>query len=155
MHADASRTGASFVAKRSPANPRQMLVDMIEGNPGASKDYLFDKFRELISEDDDCMRAVAWYFFVNFYEYETTTRNRKPNHQGRVASQARQRVMVERIKQKIILMDLILPSGKRLGDSTFADCAKAGGWFAKLARSGKPGQIVGKVLTEAQLKKLK
>lgn len=43
---------------------------------------------------------------------------------------------------------------KALRDNTGKDCAKAGGWFAALAKRVKPNEKVGSVLSEAQLQKL-
>jgi hypothetical protein len=52
--------------------------------------------------------------------------------------------------------DFRMESGMPLfGYWTFAECAKARGWFATLAKMGKPTQIVGKVLSEADLHKVR
>lgn len=39
-------------------------------------------------------------------------------------------------------------------EATFAEVRKEGGLFVKIGKLGKPSQVVGKVLTEAQLQKL-
>jgi hypothetical protein len=54
----------------------------------------------------------------------------------------------------IVLMNLELPNGKALKDSTFSECAKAGGFFSKVAKMGKPNAIVGKTMDEAALRKV-
>lgn len=52
----------------------------------------------------------------------------------------------------VVLMNLVLPSGNALRHSTFADCAKAGGWLAEVAKLGKPTEAVDKKLTEGDLR---
>jgi hypothetical protein len=154
MHSDTSRSGASFVAKRSEVNPRELLIGIIEQTDDIKdKDALFDQFREAIQDDERYQRAIDWYFFVNMYDYLVTSRNQKPSPQ----EQAKRQAAVDNIKQqitKVVLLNFVLPNGKALRDCTFADCAKAGGWLAKVAAKGKPNQIVGKVLGENELRAL-
>lgn len=154
LHADSTKLGASFVAKRAPANPRELIITLVEERPTASKDELFDSFRELL--DPDYQRAVDWYFFVNMYEYQVTNRNRKPSSRTDAASSAQ--AQVDAVKQRIVdmvLLDLVLPNGKVLREATGAECTRAGGWFAAIAKKVKPRQIVGSVLTEEQLQALR
>jgi hypothetical protein len=152
LHADETRVGASFVAKRTTANPRQIVVRLVESRKGATKDELFEEFREELDADPDMRRAVEWYFFVNMYEYQVTSRNsRKPV----LAPKQNRQEQIEALKSRVVqvvLLDLKLPTGKLLRESTFAECARAGGFFAKIAKKGQPKQIVGKVLTEEQLR---
>lgn len=51
----------------------------------------------------------------------------------------------------VVLLDLVLPNGKALRDATGADCAKAGGFFAEVAKTIKPTQVVDRHLSEADL----
>lgn len=60
---------------------------------------------------------------------------------------------VRRVNQ-IALMNLVLPGGVTLRHATFADCAKAGGWFADVAKCGKATEAVDKKLTEADLRNI-
>lgn len=158
MHSDTTRVGADFIAKRSLVNPRELLLRIIEGADDVSnKDALFMEFCEAIQDDPDYQRAVDWYFFVNFYDYEVTSRNKKPSPEERRRRQAAQETEVENIKRqitKVVLMNWAMPNGKMLRDCTFAECADAGGWLAKVAKQGKPNQIVGKILSEHDLRGL-
>ena len=54
----------------------------------------------------------------------------------------------------IVLLNLVLPSGKMLKDSTGAECAGAGGWYTKIASRVAPDEVVGNVLSEEQLRKI-
>lgn len=60
---------------------------------------------------------------------------------------------VERLRQ-VILLDMVLPTGKKLRDSTGAECAKAGGFFSEVARYLKPSEVVDKHLNEAELQNI-
>ncbi len=75
----------------------------------------------------------------------------------RAASNERVTQEISRIKGRLVhmcLLDLILPGGKRLRHSTFADCAKAGGWFVAIAKHGKPSESVDKKLSETDLRNI-
>jgi hypothetical protein len=55
----------------------------------------------------------------------------------------------------IVLFDLMQPNGTLLRHCTFRECGKLKGWYAKLEGKGKPNEIVGDVLSEEQLQKIK
>lgn len=57
-------------------------------------------------------------------------------------------------KAKMIALDLVMPTGKKLRDSTKTECAAAGGWYAAIADRLEPGQIVGNVFTEDQVREV-
>jgi hypothetical protein len=46
---------------------------------------------------------------------------------------------------------LVLPTGKTILNSTFGDCAKGSGWLAKIAKKGRPNEIVGSKLSVKDL----
>ncbi len=60
---------------------------------------------------------------------------------------------IAREKAKVILLDMVQPNGKKLRDCTGIYCTQAGGWLTEVGRIAGRG-LVGKVLTEARLKKL-
>lgn len=53
-----------------------------------------------------------------------------------------------------ILLDIVLPSGKALRDSTGGDCAMAGGWLSNIAQYVGANQIVGETLSESEVRLL-
>lgn len=73
----------------------------------------------------------------------------------------RKRAVTEALKDmraslsKILLLDLTLPDGKALRDSTGAECKKAGGFFREVARHLKPQQVVDKHMTEGDLQNIR
>lgn len=152
MHADTSRTGASFLSKQAPDNPRQMLIGILESNPELSKDDLFSAFCDELKEDENYQRAVDWYFFINMYEYLNTSRNRKPNPASRAAAKEEADAMVESIKIKIALLDLPMANGKAMRDCTGAEMAKFGNRYQRIAEKVGKAKLVGSVLSEDQVK---
>jgi radical SAM superfamily enzyme with C-terminal helix-hairpin-helix motif len=132
-------------ARRWEHGPFAVIQELITKSPKADKKTLFEQFREVLAQDETYQRAVDWYYFGNMYDYLTTNRNK---HRSR--NKSAQRAIVDKLKQR--LLDLILPNGKALRDATFAECATAGGWFTKVSKLGKPQQIVGKIVSEEQLK---
>lgn len=55
----------------------------------------------------------------------------------------------------VVLLDILLPNGKALRDATGADCVKAGGFFAEVAKQIKPTQVVDRHLTEGDLQNIR
>lgn len=73
-------------------------------------------------------------------------------------AQARTANALAEMKAKVrgvILLDLVLPNGKALRDATGAECAKAGGFFAEVAKTIKPTQVVDRHLKEADLQNIR
>lgn len=126
--------------------PRQIVINLVADHPGASMEDLFVKFRAIVDGDPEARRIIDRYYFTHVFL-----------HLRKEPPQRVSRAKVENIKRKlksVILMNLNLPSGKKLRDATFAECAEAGGWFIAVARHGEPEQIVGKVMTEDELRAL-
>jgi hypothetical protein len=156
LHSDESRVGAAFLSKRATANPRELLISLIEQNPDASKDHLFKLFRDEIRDEDEYQRAVDWYFFVNMYEYEVTRRSKR-TPEAAVKSAERQREMrqtVESIKSQIMLLNLEMPNGKRMRYCTGAEMAKFGKAYERIAKKVGNTKMVGSVLDEKQVRGL-
>lgn len=151
-----ARRGTSFIQKNFPTNPIELVTRLYEGNPIASSDTLFPEFERHLHEDKNLQDAVNWHFFNNQHSYLATSRNRKePATRGAMEeARAARSAAVHQIKERVVravLLDYLLPSGKPLRVSTFAECGRAGGWLARVAERGKPHRIVGDVLTEDQL----
>jgi hypothetical protein len=50
-----------------------------------------------------------------------------------------------------VLLDLLLPTGKKLRDSTGQECKQAGGWLTRVAKRVGDAGIVGEILNEREL----
>ncbi len=133
---------------KSPT-PRGIVAELVKNSPGTSREVLFEEFRKSVAIEATFRRAVEWFYFVNMYD-EIRAADRKGQRPSVVS-----RERVESLKRKItevVFMDLTLPSGKKLKDSTFAECGKAGGWFTRVSLLGNPADIVGAKITEHELK---
>lgn len=147
-------------------NPRDLLKQLIEENPSMDKPALLSALREeLLAEDHiGYLYAVIEYWFSNNYhslvEARAAPKSRVSQKAAKVARQAKVAAIKEKVQEriheeaKIILLDMILPTGKALRDSTGDDCARAGGWFARIAEQVNPDQTVGAVMSEDQLRDL-
>jgi hypothetical protein len=152
------RTGAAATRRSAKKNPMQVLVDLVEGDPSADPNRLFKVWWPIIQSDDDYLEAVARHAFTNFLTSLDRDRRASATRRKtkRMAQQHRDAVsaLTSKIKN-LILLDLQLPNGKKLRNCTFAECSAAGGWFKLLATRGRPSEVVGEVLTEDDLRKLR
>ena len=162
MHAEYVRTGAAAGRRASTKNPLEVLCRLRDGDPIASLDYQFAKWTKAVERDSECHKAVMLYAFRNYWsaldkdaaKSRGTAQERAEAAAGREANLS---AGVEKIKEQIktiVLLELILPNGKALRDCTGKECAEAGGLFAKIASKVKPTEIVGVVLSEAEVRKL-
>lgn len=136
-------------------------------NVGASrKEALQDFTAELRTKSDAFDVLARAYFETNYARFDVEQTGKgssvvvpKPVktfvEREKERAEAKQQIsaLASQIRTQILL-DTILPNGKRLRHSTFADCAKAGGWFAAIAKLGKPSEAVDKKLSEADLQNL-
>jgi hypothetical protein len=116
-------------------------------------------FVEAARNEPDCIDAALEYYFDNHLK-ALDRLDAKEQQTLDVEPVKRQRTKIEKqiVKKyvqkaySIMLENVRLAvTGKLLLESTFADCAKEGGWLTRLAAKGKPREIVGKKLTKAQI----
>jgi hypothetical protein len=150
----------TYGAKRqsySKASPRDLLKRLMGEHVGVAEHDLMKMFMELVRDDHDYLDAIVEYWFAN--NYRSTVR--RPTAPISPKTSAAHAARVDKIKAAIkvkatrmVLLEMILPNGKTLAASTGRDCSKAGGWLAKIAKSIKPADVVGVVLSEAEVSKL-
>lgn len=156
------RTGAAVIARIAQRNPLEILARFREEYPNATAELLFLKWAEMIRDDDDLLGAVLRHTFTNLLTAVERSRRSGStqfgsNRGARAATPTEVRGRAEEVKQRVtrvVLLNLMLPNGKALRYSTFADCASAGGWLANVAKLGQPNDVVGQTVTERQLAKL-
>lgn len=145
------------------ANPRDLLKQIMdETSDPKDKKTILSVFRDRVRGDDgwDYLDSIIEYWFSNNYhslmDENLRTKRAAPNKLLKSAKIAefKKKVAVRIRQEALFLLDTMLPNGKTLRDSTFGECAKIGGVLSKIANSGKPTQVVGKVLTDVQLRKL-
>jgi len=132
----------------------ELLVGLIDSEPTASMERLWNQWKDAVLHDEDYLVPVLRHTFTNLYgALERDRRSKKPQRAKPSAAAVQERISaLAKRATEIILFNLVLPNGKKLKDATFADCAKAGGWFAAISKKGKPHQIVGELLSEEQLR---
>lgn len=139
-------TGAAASRRRFDPALRLFFDLAAKYEPGEA---LFSAYRDALGEDPEAMEDALRYIYRNFltqFQYGEGIRGRsdKKRDQETIAAEVAK-------TRKLLLMKLLLPNGKTLQEATFRDCAFAGGWFVRIAKLGKPAQIVGQVLSEDQL----
>ena len=148
--------GGPSIHKTEVFNPTEVLVSLIDENPDATRDELKIKFRDKVCDDDDYMIPIIDYYFLNAFR---GLGNYKSNDPKKMIKKRNEKVatMTDEIISKIqsvVILDLLLPSGKQARKSTFGECRRAGGFWLMIAKAGKATQIVGNVLTDEKAQNL-
>lgn len=145
---DLGTTGAK-VQTWEKHNARELLKRIVEEHQGESDEALFHAFNA------ECapyfMEIVRYWFANNLRALVGPTRRDPRLNVDRVAAAA-EIAAAAKGRVEAMLLDLVLPSGNMLRDSTFGECATAGGFFAKLAKKGQPHERVGAVLSEKEVR---
>lgn len=126
--------------------PMDVLLALKNKHSGMPRSELFLLFQKQIHAKDSLQRAVDYYYFTSMLTALDTAPRKK--HNLELSAEVSRTVKVVRNR---VLMDTILPSGKKLKHATFAECEFAGGWFSEIAKMGAPRQIVGKTISEQDL----
>jgi hypothetical protein len=152
-----SRTGASATRRVGKVGLLQLLIDLMENDPTASKEVMFRKWRTAIINDPEDVDVALLYTFTNLWE--TAERDRKQMTKPQTtrdpaqieAKKAQVAEVREQIVRKVFSLDFVMPNGQQLGDCTFGYLEKVGGVFVKISKMGKPNQVIRKVLTAKKL----
>lgn len=149
--------------------------DVMMSNPSGSRKELKDEFIARMIADPDNFAALATDYFermaavwtVHAENPASTSFGRTGVSQDKVARMVRRDTveakdrnnrmfdMVKSSIRQVILLDLVMPNGKLLRDANGADCVKAGGFYAEIAKHLKPTQIVDKHLKEGDLQNIR
>jgi len=143
--------------------------DAMERKPSASRKEALDQFVAAMKSDPKYLEDLATDYFHRM-SAAWTVRDEKHGYSfGRVvepsvkiedartkraASAERTATALETLKAKIrdvILLDQILPNGVAVRHATGAEMAKAGGYYAEVAKHIKPTEVVDRHLSEANL----
>ncbi len=142
-------------------NPRPILKKLMEDNPSAEIDDLVPMFQSEIGEDE--LQVIVAYWVNNNYHSLLNQMTRQEDIEVKKATaSAKQRGIAAGIKgvtvlaerKAILILNDILPNGKKLGDSTFGELSDIGGVLSKISKLGGPEQRVRDVLSNNDLKLL-
>lgn len=145
----------------SSANPRERLQKIMTRYPFESYEEIERRFFDDVIDEPALIEVIIKYWCANNYH---SLKAAKRTPRDAAATKAPTAATVEQIKEnlkarireeaQIMLLDMALPNGKTLRDSTFGYCTRLGGGLSRIGAKGKPGQIVGKHLSETEVRKL-
>jgi len=148
----------------SGSSPRHVLENLVNEKPGASKEELFAAFRETITRDEyaSAVDSILEYWFYNNYRYlverPRTTAQDAPARAASRASVEGVKSSIKAAAVKMVLLDMMLPHGKKLADSTGQECRdlgpKVGAWLTAIAGQIMPNEVVGKTMSEQRVREL-
>lgn len=151
-----------------PENLSELLRITRGENPRASEAEIRDICRAKALGDRGLIEDLFNYWFSNSYRdfavvggaqgsfaVVAVDRQRQPS-QTRAVSRAATSAKINALKGQMMacLMDHALSDGTLLRFATFGQCAREGNWLSNIAKHGKPNEVVGKKLTEADLQNL-
>ncbi len=160
--------GAKAQTRRA-ANPRAILQKIVDAYENATSEEVWEEFERRILEPKhkaDLLTCLR-YWFTNNYRSLALHPSTEVDRAGAAARSAAVQAVSSEIKRKhtsmvqkeaqIVLLDMMLPHGKQLKDSTGTECAKLAPrtdkFLMAVAKEAK-GSIVGEVLAEARLREL-
>lgn len=159
MPSTSQATNKKTTAAKAPADPLLLVKRVVDANPSVPIETLRKKFMAVVRERDwqgenDLSLIIADYFERNYRRFMPApaapkkTANQKQAAKALVEEKKAQVVSMIQKKAELMLMDIVLPNGKTLRESTGADCRKVGGWMAEICKAVKPQQVVSDVLSE-------
>lgn len=132
--------------------------------PDGSRKEQFETFLEMVRSNPAYLEAFATEYFDRMaaqWKIQQIGKSHSLVGTSAIERRAENTARVEKAHgelkarvRTILLLDLTLPSGKKLRDSTGAECAKAGGFYTEVSRHLKPTQVVTKHLKEEDLRSI-
>jgi hypothetical protein len=153
-------TGAKRATYRD-VSPRALLERFISLKPKASQHEWRKQFFDYLNDHEEYMRVIIdWWLDNQFRELlrapENPTQKAEKNAvfdktAANIAANLKDRIAQE---AKVIVLSLLMPNNKLLGDCTGAECKKFGGWFGALAQRVPAKTKVKDAISEAEAHKL-
>ena len=138
----------------------ELLRSVMRDNPRASEAEARQICWQRCQDDAELVLPLFDYWFGNSYrDFKVIGGSR---HSSAVISikqerQAGAREAINKLKDQMVacLMDHALSDGTLLRFGTFGQAGRDGGWLTDIAKLGKPNEIIGKKLTEAELQNIR
>jgi hypothetical protein len=156
----------TYAAKRATwrkINPREHLNKIVEDNPTGPETRWRELFHEFLETEPDASGAVVEYWLDNNIRSllgkeasRKRTKRKTDESETRTEAENLRRKIRDKVAREaqIIVLDLLMPNGKPLGQCTGADCGRFGGWLSALAKTVPPRKKVADVLSEGEARKL-
>lgn len=135
---------------------RTTIAELRDANPQATEDRLIKLFAERMKEDDDLLNAAAEYAVINAVNSiaRTTAVRQSAKPEERTARAQQQTMLVESIKEQIMILNTEMPNGKRMRWCTGAEMVKFGGAFQRIGKKVGSTNTVGSVMDEKQVRQI-
>lgn len=145
-----------------PAQLTDLLRSLMRDNPRASQREIHDLCLQRCAKDRRLQLALFEYWFSNSFrdftiaEYgHNSTAVLSAERSQKTTGKDRQRAAHSLKEQlKACLLDYALSDGTLLRSATFGQCEREGGWLLDISKCGKANEIVGKKLTETNIRDL-
>jgi len=158
-HIESGRQGAKRQTWRD-VNPRKLLREIIEDDPDGDEAAWREAFIKKIVDELDGIDlegtytgACVKYTLDNAILALAPTRKKS----SKLVQKETMKEAIDKAQTKaqaILLLHLVMPNGKPLGQCTGADCKRFGGWYAKLGKLVPKGKTVAEVLSESKVRQL-
>jgi hypothetical protein len=134
----------------------KIIVDQIHAeHPRVGENVLIRLVEKRLRQDDDALRAAAEYIVETTLEarHKLDQRlNRRPaSPQQNELARAATAAIVDATAKKVLLLALIMPNGLPMHANSGKDMASYGHAFRRIAARLRPDELVGNVLTEADV----
>src|SRR5690348_1209258 len=138
---DLGRTGAKQQTweKRSA---RALLREIVEAHPDYDEEAIYHEMQE---------QCAAYFPEILRYWVTNNLKALRPRKRGEQTADRTASMEKTVGRMKMLLLDTVLPTGKMLRDSTFAEAGKTGGWLTRLSKCGQPGEIIGATMSEKEV----
>jgi len=147
---------------------RMSMLNRPEGSRKEARDHFIEQmktspeFLEKLAADYFDRKVAVWSLEKAKMGYKFQNKNQAVTSVDDVRKQrAESKKRVDAVFDKInasfdqILLDLVMPDGKRLRYATGAECQKAGGFYRAVGACIKPTQVVDKHMTEQNLRDIR
>lgn len=143
-----------------PEKLRDLLRSVLRDNPRACEAEVREHCWQRCKAEPALIEALFQYWFGNSYRDVSVIGGL--DHSTAIISIERTRrsgtrtaIKALKGRLKACLMDHLLSDGTPLRIGTFGQAARDGGWLSDIGKLGKPNEIIGKKLTEAELKNIR
>lgn len=141
-----------------------LLRNAMRDNPDGSEMEISNASWALAQKSPDAIRALFLYWFKNSYHdfvvshigpHSIAILSAKREVLRSVAKGTRTRNIIDMVsRMEAKLMDHLLSDGTALRFASFGQCQREGGWLLSIGKMGKANEVVGKKLTEKDLRNL-
>jgi hypothetical protein len=145
IHPNIGTLGQTRSTWRDDNHLRGLLLRLVIENPQANREELEALYLDKAESNSTLVKEALRRSFDNdYWQLQRPAKRRRPPTEAEITAVA------EKLRV-VVLLDLVLPNGKKLRECSGQECRQAGGWLTAVAdRIGNRG-IVGEKLSEAEV----